>query len=229
MDTTRKTELKRVAAVAGIGAVAGVAAYTLFARKWHNRWGATDEEVAMRLPGDDIVAHPNMNSTRAITVDAAPEDIWPWLVQMGKGRGGLYSYDWLDIAFRYLDRASATEILPEFQQLKPGALIPMGRDDTTADDFYVHSVEQNRALVIGANEAPMRDKVSWAIVLFPVGIDKTRLIMRVRGDIEMSPKGVVLYGLLEPAAFVMLRKQMLNLKKLAEKTRAQRENQLVAA
>ena len=224
-----ETNWKRTAAVAGIGAVAGVAAYTLVVRKWHNRWGATDEEIAMELPGDDIVDRPNMNSTRAITVNAAPEDIWPWLVQMGKGRGGLYSYDWLDIAFHYLDRPSSEEILPEFQHLDVGDLIPMGCNDTTSDDFYVHVVEPNRALVIGANEGTMRDKVSWAIVLEPIEHNKTRLIMRVRGDVEMNAKGIVLYALMDPAAFIMLRKQMLNLKRLAEKTREKREGMPLAA
>lgn len=229
MDTRRRTQLKHIAAVAGIGAVTGIAFYTLFVRKWHNRWGASDEEVALRLPGDEIVTNPNMDSTRAITIDAAPEDIWPWLVQMGKGRGGLYSYDWLDIAFRYLDRPSSDQILPQFQQLKAGDLIPMGCDETTMDDFYVHIVEANHALVIGAVEPKVRDKVSWAIVLQPISHDKTRLIMRVRGHIPLDAKGVVLYALMDPAAFIMLRKQMLNLKRLAERTRAERLPPMLAA
>ncbi len=218
METCKSNDFKRAAAVAGIGAIAGIAAYTLFVRKWHNRWGATDQELAMVLPGDDIVARPNMDSTRAITINASPEDIWPWLVQLGKGRGGLYSYDWLDIAFKVLDKPSSETILQEHQGIKEGDVIPIGRDDSTADDFYVHQVERNHALVIGANDPAFRHRVSWAMALIHEGPDQTRLIMRVRGDVPMNPKGIVMYALLDPAAFVMLRKQMLNIKRLAETT-----------
>jgi hypothetical protein len=223
MEHARKSNALTVAAVAGFGLLAGAAAYTFFVRRWHNRWGATDEEVAMSLPGDEIVATPNMNSTRAITINAAPEDIWPWLVQMGKGRGGLYSYDWLDIAFGMLDRPSSEEILPEFQSLREGDVIPIGKDNDTSDDFYVHIVQPERALVIGANDLSFRDRVSWAMVLLPIGRNKTRLLMRVRGYVPMDAKGVVMYALLDPSAFIMLWKQMQNLKRLGERTRIRRE------
>lgn len=176
----------------------------------------------MRLPGDDIVARPNMNSTRAITIRAAAEDIWPWLVQMGKGRGGLYSYDWLDIAFGILDRPSVSEILPQCQVLEPGDVIPIGCDDSTEDDFFVHVVEPNHALVLGANAQEFRDRVSWAMVLKQTSKARTRLIVRVRGDMDLSLRGIVAFALLDPASFVMLRKQMLNLKRFGERTRAER-------
>jgi hypothetical protein len=217
------TTQKRGVLALGIGVVASAALYGLFVRRWHSRWGATDYEVEMSLPGDDIVSSPNMNTTRAITIEASPDDIWPWLVQMGKGRGGLYSYDWLDIAFGYLDKPSADRILPDFQMLHRGDVIPMGCNDSTDDDFYVHDILPNHALVIGANAPEFRNRVSWTILLLPVGNARTRLIMRVRANIELDAKGVILYGLLDPAAFIMLRKQMLNLKQLAERTRYERE------
>jgi hypothetical protein len=213
---------KRGVLALGVGMAATAAVYGLFVRRWHARWGATDYEVSMSLPGDDIVSMPNTNTTRAITIDAPPEDIWPWLVQMGKGRGGLYSYDWLDVTFGYLDKPSADRILPEFQTLHRGDVIPMGCDESTNDDFYVHDVLPNHALVIGANDPAFRNRVSWTIMLLPVGKARTRLIMRVRANIELDAKGVILYGLLDPAAFIMLRKQMLNLKRLAESTRQER-------
>jgi hypothetical protein len=216
MSTVHESDWKRKAINAGVGVAAAASLYTFGVRRWHNRWGATEEEVALALPGDDIVERPNMNSTRAITINAPPEDIWPWLVQMGKGRGGLYSYDWLDIAFDYLDKPSAQRILPEFQQLKAGDLIPMGDDASTDDDFYVHAVSPEHALVIGANAPEYRQRVSWAMVLIPIALTKTRLIVRVRAYIELNAKGIVRYALLDPAAFIMLRKQMLNIKRLAE-------------
>jgi hypothetical protein len=74
---------------------AGIA-YWFGLRPWHIRWGATDDELARPLPGDEIVPRPRKWSTRAITIDAPAEVVWPWLVQIGQGRGGLYSYDWLE-------------------------------------------------------------------------------------------------------------------------------------
>lgn len=225
MDTCRIRNPKGVALLAGIGLLAGAAFYTFSLRRKQNRWGATDEELAMSLPGDGIVQKPNFNSTRAVTIQAKPEDVWPWIVQMGKGRGGLYSYDWLDIAFEILDKPSSEEILSQFQHLEAGDVIPIGDDEDAGDDFYVHEVRPNEALVIGANDLKFRDRVSWAIVLLPTGPDVTRLVMRVRGDIPMDAKGIATYAFLEPAAFLMVRKQMLNLKRLAEKTRARREGE----
>lgn len=222
MGDQKHGDWKRGAAIAGIGLIAAGLTYGLFVRRWHSRWGASDDEVEMSLPGDTIVKTPNSNTTRAITIEASPNDIWPWLVQMGKGRGGLYSYDWLDEVFGYLDKPSSEEILPQFQTLNAGDVIPIGSDQTTEDDFYVHEVRPYEALVIGANAAEFRDKISWAMVLLPIGKEKTRLIMRIRADFLMNPTGIFLYGLLDPAAFIMLRKQMLNIKRLAENTRSGR-------
>ena len=81
--------------------------YLKVVRPWQLRWGATDEEVSRSMPGDDIMLHPNFNATRAITINARPEQIWPWIVQMGFGRAGWYSYDWLD----NLGRPSAERIV----------------------------------------------------------------------------------------------------------------------
>lgn len=223
MTTEHKINPKTVALTAGFGLVVAAAAYTLFVRRWHNRWGATDEELTLPLPGDEIVENPNMSSTRAITIEAGPSDVWPWMVQMGKGRGGLYSYDWLDIAFQILDTKSVEEILDQYQRLEPGDTIPLGCDEETKDDLYVHAVDEKHSLVLGANDPEFRDRVSWAMVLIPAGPNKTRLLMRVRADIPLNAKGIITYAVLDPAAFLMVRKQMLNFKKLAEKTRRLRE------
>jgi len=80
-------------AAAGAGALA---AYVLAVRPWHLRWGATDEEVSRPMPGDELVAHPNVLSTHAITINAPVEEVWPWLVQIGQDKGGFYSYSWLE-------------------------------------------------------------------------------------------------------------------------------------
>ena len=96
-------------------------------RRWFGRWGATPTDRTRVMTGDGAVVDPTDSATLAITVDARPEHIWPWLVQMGYRRGGLYSYDWLDRLFGYLDRPSADAILPQFQQLAVGDKIPIGR------------------------------------------------------------------------------------------------------
>ena len=77
-------------------AVAATGAYLRWVRPWELRWGATDEEVALQAPGDELVQGPHLVSTRVVTVQAPPERVWPWLVQIGRGRAGWYSYDWLD-------------------------------------------------------------------------------------------------------------------------------------
>ena len=97
-------------------ATAAAAMFVRF-RRWHLRWGATDEEVATPLPGDDIVADPTFAPTRAITIGARPDEIWPWIVQIGYGRAGFYAYDVLD---NLGHGRSAERIVPELQDLASG-------------------------------------------------------------------------------------------------------------
>ena len=100
------------------------------------------------MPGDCVVTLPSYETTLGVTIDAAPAAIWPWLVQMGYRRGGLYSYDWLDRLFGYLDAPSAERILPEWQHLAVGDEIPIGR----GGGFPVKAIEPFRSLVLGGIE-----------------------------------------------------------------------------
>ena len=86
--------------------------YLWVLKPWHMRWGATDEEAHGAMPGDDLIAGAGP-ATRAITIRAAPENVWPWLVQLGYGKAGWYSYDWIDNDFK----PSADQIMPEYQTL----------------------------------------------------------------------------------------------------------------
>jgi hypothetical protein len=113
-------------------------------RRWMNRWGATSSDVACQMAGDNLLVDPTYSGTMAVLVNAKPEHIWPWLVQIGYRRGGLYSYDWLDRLFGYLDRPSATRILPEFQHLAVGDHIPLGRGPS----WPVAVLEPNRTLLL---------------------------------------------------------------------------------
>jgi len=206
-------------AVRGLAAAgAAVAAYALVARPRYLRWGATDEEITRRLPGDDLAQDSTVGSTRAVTIAAPVEDVWPWLVQMGYGRGGFYSYDWLENLFVRLfggtpGYRSAATILPEHLGLSPGDFIPAAPPDmlggrlTDVAGWKVLAVEPHRALVLQG----------WgAFVLEPLGDQATRLIVRSRGAGAWGRLAHYLFW--EPAHFVMERKMMLTLKALAERT-----------
>src|ERR1700676_1788586 len=106
----------------GLGAALVAAAYTGFRvyRPWQLSWGASSYELRRPMPGDDIVREPGFNATRAISVAASPEAIWPWIVQIGFGRGGWYSYDLLD----NLGRGSAESLVPALQHIEVGDLVP---------------------------------------------------------------------------------------------------------
>jgi hypothetical protein len=192
-----------------VGALAGaVGIYIVFYRPRQLRWGATDQEVARAMPGDEIVARPVFNATRAVTVNARPEEIWPWLVQIGFGRAGWYSYDILD----NLGRHSSEEILPEYQHLAPGDLIPLGPGE--ASGLYVKEIRPNESMVWWERK---RQATSWVWGLYPTGDGQTRLITRVRNDYRKGLSNFV-FGLLliEPADFPMMRKCMLGIKRRAE-------------
>src|SRR5690242_21782568 len=113
------------------------------------RWGTTSSHLTRVMAGDGLIVDPTFSYTMAATVNAQPEHIWPWLVQMGYQRGGLYSYDWLDRLFGFLDRPSANRILPEFQHLAVGDKIPLPRGPA----FPVVAVERQRALVLAGGGA----------------------------------------------------------------------------
>jgi hypothetical protein len=125
-------------AIAIIAAVAALTIYLLWIHPWQLRWGATDEEVARPMPGDEIVKRPTFNATRAVTIQARPEQIWPWLVQIGHKRAGWYSYDWVD----NLGRPSAERIIPDLQDLKVGGLISISPDGKRG--FWVKGLEPNQ-------------------------------------------------------------------------------------
>ena len=184
-------------------------------RRWFARWGTTPEELTRAMTGDAVILNPTHIQTAAITVNAQPEDIWPWLVQMGYQRGGLYSYDWLDRLFGYLDRPSATRILPEFQHLAVGDKIFFGREELT-----VAALEPCRALVLSDKGHGM--EWVWQFGLYPLDNNRTRLINRGTERIPNSMLGWLGMRVMEPAAFIMTRRFMLGVKERAEALRDQR-------
>lgn len=128
---------KRVFVGLGIMLLVVILSY-LGIRSWYLHWGATETEISQAMPGD----LDQIGWTRAITIDATPEQVWPWLVQWGQGRGGWYSYDWLENLFG-LDIHTAKQILPEYQNLAVGDPICLGRSFCTS---HVTVLERNRWL-----------------------------------------------------------------------------------
>jgi len=225
------------AAIASVGAAFGfVQARTAF-----RSWGIDPDEAQQELPGDDLVPEAEAVDTRGIDIAAPPADVWPWLVQMGYGRAGWYSYDELD-----MDRPSAERIVPELQEIKVGDVVPTH----PGGGFEVKTVQAGKALVLYSDRAlvtaqaeaagegletasgnvraagayldasmPGDFQASWSFVLEPRS-GGTRLIERFRGRMEPvegrpAPPAIagkaLVFGL-----FVMVRRQMLGIRDRAE-------------
>jgi hypothetical protein len=181
-----------------------VVAYLLVFRPWQLRWGATDEELARPMPGDDLVEAPDLDATRGLTVEAPPEDIWPWLVQMGYLRAGFYSYDRLDNA----GIPSAERILPEYQDLKVGGEVPIDR----INRMEVVALEPKRVM---AWNLAGRD-FTWAWGLYPEGESRTRLVSRIRMKYVWKWPVILGYFMIDVGDFIMMRKCMRGIKRRAE-------------
>ena len=203
---------RRWDAAAAAAALAGASslAYAALVRPWHLRWGATDDEVARPLPGDAIVADPIVVTNRAVTVRARPEEIWPWLAQMGElPRGGFYSYEGVERLLG-MKVSNADRILRRYQRLEVGDALDR------AGTMCVQAVEPERFVVLGPPEGP--DLAStWSINLLPVDGEQTRLVSRVRARIDRwTPGTALLVAVLDPGQFVMERKWLLEVRKRAE-------------
>jgi hypothetical protein len=197
----RTAILKRGIAASGVMLLLALALFWFVYRPWALTWGATHEEVARPMPGDSVVADPTFNATRAVTIDAPPEAVWPWIIQIGYLRAGFYSYDRLDND----GIPSAERILPEFQQLAAGDSIPLTSDGYAA----VAALEPNRSmLLVTGEEGPW----TWAWGLYPVSTDQTRLVTRLRfGTTRIRTRLV-----LDAFEIVMMRKCLLGIKRRVE-------------
>jgi len=167
--------MKRPAAAAGAAVIGSAAAYLLAVRPWQLRWGATDEERDATLDGDDLIANPDLTATRAITVHTSADQIWPWITQLGQGRGGFYSYDALEnLVGCHIH--SATQIVPEWQDLKVGDQVKLHPEV----GLGVAVVDQGRALVLRGGvpmgAVPPPYDTTWAFVVREQPEGTTRLL-----------------------------------------------------
>jgi hypothetical protein len=183
-------------------------------RRWCLTWGTSGDEVAAKLPGDELLPGAGLVTTRAITIDAPPEAIWPWLAQMGSGRGGAYTYDWIENLLG-LNMHSASEILPEHQDIKVGDELPLGSGGPV---MRVEVLDPPRALAIRTTD----QNWVWIFALLQDG-ESTRLISRNRiATNVLAPASRLFYlFLMEPGSLVMERKMLLGIKHRAEDTAGQ--------
>jgi hypothetical protein len=188
-------------AVGALGTLTVLAAYRRWIQPWQHRWGATDEEAHRAMPGDDLIPDA-ASTTRAITIAAPPEQVWPWLVQLGYGRGGWYSYDWIDND----GHPSADRIIPGLQRLTAGDLIAM----LPGMGPRVRDLRLNRYLVAGDDNGG-----TWCLALHP-DAPGCRLISRWRVNWPLTPATALWILLSDPGAFIMERRMLKGIKARVE-------------
>jgi len=195
---------------AGLAAGLGPLAYLLFFRRTCLTWGARDDEVARTLPGDELLPGAGLVTTRAVTIGAPPDAIWPWLAQMGSGRGGAYTYDWIENLLG-LDMHSADTILPRYQDIKAGDELPMGPGRPA---MRIEVLDRPRALALRFAD----QNWVWIFALAAEGAS-TRLISRNRiATASLAPVSRLFYVLvMEPGSLIMERKMLLGIKQRAER------------
>jgi hypothetical protein len=181
---------------------------------WRVRWGATDEEVRRQLPGDELVPEPAWSYTHAITISAPRSAVWPWLVQLGQGRGGFYSYEWLENLIG-CDIHNVLEIRPELQRLRVWDVVRMHRRGFGS---RVTMLDPERTLVLGGPPNENGSQATWGFHLLDGPDGTTRLLERGRNRIGRGWLDRLGFGpyLIDPIGFVMSKKMLRTIKALAE-------------
>lgn len=195
--------------------------------QWFGRtYGATPQERHRRFPGDELTADPMAVTTHATTIDAPPAHVWPWLLQMGWHRGAFYTARWVDRLLFPANEPSAERLLPEWQGLAVGDMVPDGPPWTECE-FVVRELEPERHLVLhSTRHLPpgwIRDRGawidwSWTFVTMPLPNERTRFLFRSR--MRTGPWWVTAgyLGVLVPADFIMARQMLNGVKARAERT-----------
>jgi hypothetical protein len=200
-----------------LGVIATMLGGAALVRRWQLRWGATDAEVTTEMPGDELLSHVNCGATRAVTVAAPSHEVWPWLAQMGQGRGGFYSYDFLENLVG-CEIHSADEIVEEWQHVRVAAPFRLHPDIA----LRVAAVEPGHALVV-RGAVPIGDTVppydfTWAFVLNELADGTTRLVVRERYAFTRWWASLIVEPTLA-VSFVMSRRMLHGIRTRAERLR----------
>lgn len=206
--------------------VALVFVYLFFVRPWHLRWGTTHLDVIARLPGDTISPRSSAQVTHAVNIDAPPEAVWRWIVQIGQERGGFYSYTFLENLVG-CDMHNTKRIVPEWQQRAVGDTVWFATPKRFKGQarMIVAVAEPNRDLALSTPADWKRRQsndegldTSWEFALQPKAGNTTRLLARLRAEAYPSfARRIVNFLFWEPAHFIMERKMLLTIKELSEK------------
>lgn len=235
MDSNKKPlrRLIHVIVAAGITGLVVLLLYLIAIRPWQARWGATDAEAGMTLPGDSLVLAPENQTTRAITINAPAASVWPWLVQMGQGRGGLYSYEMLENLIG-CDMHNADRIVPEWQTIAIGDRVRMYPEGSGPPPYTIAEIYEGQALVTGHSADPggvpltvseqTKWTDTWAFVLIPDNQKSTRLIIRSRSAYA-DPTMSAIMSMVEPGYFIMERGMLTGIKERAERVVQQTSGQ----
>ncbi len=216
-DTDRRIGHGILDALSGLPLFATTPLY----RHWHLRWGATNGEVCAPMPGDAIVPKASFNATRAITIDAPPELVWPWIVQMGYRRAGFYTYALLDNA----GYQSADRVLEEYQPPRIGDWMPMAKKVNETTAFKVKAFATNQWLLWEKPDS------TWAWKLTRLDGGRTRLISRLKARYAWETPGsaILTLILLEFGDFPMMRRVLRGIKVRAERLNQQRSTDTAVA
>jgi len=210
-----KKILKTVGILAGLAILAVIVMIALM--PWMDSWGATDTEIAASFPGDELVPSPAFSYNRAVTINAALEEIYPWIVQLGAERGGYYTYSWFETNILRCPLVNADRIHEEWQDLKVGDQIKMCPGDSGPRPWEVKIIEPNGAIVMGHKRSSPVDQENgqwsdiWQFVLLPQMDGTTRLVLRSR---DMKTGGI--WDVIRPGVFIMERGMLLGIKERAE-------------
>jgi hypothetical protein len=209
---TQEIRMKKVLNImgilAGIGLLATVLMFALL--PWMDRWGATKEELVASFTGDALVSSPRISYTRALSVNATPQEIYPWIVQIGAERGGWYSYEWFETNILRCKLNNAQRIHDEWQDVKVGDPVKMCPGTSGPPPYEVAVLEPDRALVLGHQENGTWIEV-WQFILIPQPDGSTRLIVRSRNAAQGW-----FWDVIRPGEFIMARGMMQGIKQRAE-------------
>lgn len=199
---------KIVGILAGLAVLAVIVVRALM--PWMDRWGATSDEINATYPGDELIPSSPYSYTRAVTVNAAPEDIYPWLVQMGAEKGGMYTYSWFETNILRCELINADRVHEEWQGLKVGDKVKMCPGDWGPPAYEVALLISGQAVVIGHQVNGSWSDI-WQFILIPQADGTTRLIARGREN-----KSGSIWDIIRPGQFVMERGMLLGIKERAE-------------